>query len=161
MYIIQNPNKIKSRPVTDEHIPLIVSLKDEMVQLCHEPIGEYKNGGFALSHVQVDDKNPLRFYVMSNGQVIINPEITDHTKHQIFRKEGCLSFPYAEPRIVQRWNVITLEYQTLILEPVNSPEDYDNPRYSLSQLRRVRLTSKYAIIAQHEIDHMNGITIFS
>ena len=81
------------------------------------------------------------------GNIVINPVIVRHTRHTSQKKEGCLSFCIYEPVTVERWNKIELSYRTI--------EDG-----KLTGFRRVGLSGKDAQIAQHEIDHMNGKTVY-
>lgn len=69
---------------------------------------------------------------------LINPEITDHEGKQI-DEEGCLSVPELTAN-VKRYQKITVSYQDLQGQPQElSTED------------------RFAVVLQHEIDHLNGI----
>jgi len=72
--------------------------------------------------------------------VLINPQIIEKEEKIINRKESCLSFPnvYID---CDRWNQITITTNGLSYQ-----------KYVCYGLE--------AIILQHEIDHLNGITIF-
>lgn len=72
---------------------------------------------------------------------IINPVITNHTSGYVVSKEGCLSFP---GKLVdkKRHNKITVEGFNQDWEPV-----------------KVNVNGLTAFCLQHEIDHLNGITI--
>lgn len=149
MEIIQVPGRTISRPVKDEDIRTLLKDRVEMIQLCFKITGRYE-GGLAVAHCQVEYKDPLRFYVTKEGRTIVNPEIVDHTKHTIDHAEGCLSFAHRAPKTVQRWNKCRVRYQELI---------HDN-EWKLSAPKTENLSGKAAKVAQHEIDHLNGINIY-
>jgi hypothetical protein len=103
----------KSRWVGAVDIPRVLSDGKDLVAMCNLPRGKY-SGIAALAHSQIDDKDPLRFFVLPNGMVIINPVIMTHTKAPITKAEGCMSFPDNEiKKDVTRFNKITVNYQTL------------------------------------------------
>lgn len=82
-------------------------------------------------------------------QVLINPEITQHSQEQVLGErsgepdlEGCLSVPnlYAP---VPRWSWIELTFELI----------EDNQLV----LKKERFENYHARIIQHELDHLNGI----
>jgi len=56
------PHNKKSRWVKEEDIPKVIADGIDMVQMCGYPRGQYQ-GIAALAHSQVDDQDPLRFFV--------------------------------------------------------------------------------------------------
>lgn len=75
----------------------------------------------------------------SPPQVFINPEIIKHSETRKTYEEGCLSVPrvYAP---IKRWDHVTLRWQTLD-----------------GETKEEEFTGLMAVIAQHEIDHLDGI----
>jgi len=70
---------------------------------------------------------------------MINPEIIKHTQNTLLGEEACLSLPgiFGD---VKRYSSVTVKYQD-----------------SKGKEHIEKLTGYNAIVAQHEIDHINGI----
>tara|TARA_Y100001970_G_scaffold282146_1_gene394406 strand:- start:2591 stop:3148 length:558 start_codon:yes stop_codon:yes gene_type:complete len=104
--------------------------------------------GIGLSANQIGVlKRMFVMKIISNNQedpqylIAINPLIIENTE-EMDSLEGCLSFNYIESLVpVKRSNKIVMSYSDL------------NGEY-----KAVELTGINAICAQHEIDHLNGIT---
>ncbi len=139
MKILPNQCKKHSQPITN--IKQVKPLIDDMVELCQQPIGKYPSG-MALAHCQVDHDNPLRFFVFKSGEVIINPKILDED-WLVKSKEGCLSYPFRDEKIVKRYNHICVKYLNSKGIEIVTNEN-----------------GKRAFIFQHEIDHFNGKAIY-
>lgn len=143
----------KSRWVTSTDIPTVVADGKDLVTMCQLPRGLY-SGIAALAHPQIDDKDPLRFFVLPTGMVIINPIIIDHTKVPLFKDEGCMSFPDKPARtMVPRYNKITVTYQTLARKDAESDP-------ILSEPATEELNGGPAHVFQHEISHLNGVNVY-
>ena len=69
---------------------------------------------------------------------LINPEIIEHEGTQV-DEEGCLSVPELTAQ-VQRYKKITVNYRT---------EDGES--------KQLIAEDRFAVVLQHEIDHLNGI----
>ena len=147
------PHSKKSRWVTVDDLPRVLTDGLDLVAMCNLPRGKY-NGGAALAHPQIDDKDPLRFFVLPNGVVVINPVITSHTKTPVEKVEGCLSFPEEDiKKNILRYNKITVVYQTLERLDEKSEPVISKPTTEI-------LGSKIAHIFQHETAHLNGSQIY-
>ena len=85
-----------------------------------------------------------RFFIFSWKflRVAINPIIVKHGKEIVISKEGCLSYPLQTAE-VERFTVIDVEYTNLNGNKENKT-----------------LKSEASFVFQHELDHLNGITIF-
>jgi len=121
----------------NEDLPFVIEQAKEMLELCRKPHGKFPSA-FAIAHAQVSEE-PLRFFVMADGLIVINPEITDHTKTFVERREGCYSYPMEEFVLVKRWNKCAVRYFR---------EDFS--------VTDEKLQGKESQIFQHEIDHMNA-----
>ena len=98
----------------------------------------------ALAHAQIEDKDPLRFFVTKNGEVIINPKITRHVNYTVDSLEGCMTFPENKKGVtVQRWRKIDVEFQTII-------------NGELSEILTEQFVGLQSFMFQHEIDHFDG-----
>lgn len=69
---------------------------------------------------------------------LVNPKVTDHQSSQV-DEEGCLSVPELTAK-VERYKKITVRYQS---------EDGIE--------RELIAEDRFAVVLQHEIDHLNGI----
>lgn len=148
-----NPHNIKSRWVAITDLPRVLADGLDMVAMCNLPRGKY-GGGAAIAHSQIDDKDPLRFFVLPNGTAIINPLITNHTKTTIEKEEGCLSFPDIDmKKNILRYNKITATYQTLErLDEKSKP--------LISRPITEGLHGRMAHVFQYEVSHLNGNQIY-
>lgn len=142
------PHKKISEPVTNNNLKIVIENAVKLVKMCLVGKGKYPSG-FAIAHSQIEDKKPLRFFVMHTGELIINPVITRHTQHTVDSEEGCLSFENNPMVTIQRWNKIEVDYQTL------------NEKDKLTEILHKKLSGKESKIYQHEIDHMDGKNIYN
>jgi peptide deformylase len=151
------PHNKKSRRVTDKDIDRVIADGEDMLMMCKLPRGLYA-GIAALAHSQIDDKDPLRFFVLpGNGLIVINPLIYGNTKiPQFTEQEGCMSFP-DEPvkTLVPRYYKIQVKYQTLIQD---SKDPDSKPR--LGPWVEDELKGYPGYIFQHETSHLNGHNIY-
>ena len=147
------PHNKKSRWVTSADLPKSVADARDMVAMCHIPRGKY-SGIAALAHSQIEDKDPLRFFVLPTGMVVINPVITNHTRIPVFKEEGCMSHIDKEPKkMIPRFNKITVIYQTLIRKDEKSDPILSKPTTE-------ELSGGPSHTFQHEVSHLNGISIY-
>lgn len=98
--------------------------------------------GYGLSAVQIGF--PARVFVLginAGAGVFCNPAIVSHGRDAEMEVEACLSFPgYMRP--IRRWRVITASWQD-----------------ETGRSHRERLSGIRARAFQHELDHLDGITI--
>lgn len=151
------PHKKPARNVTEDDLNRITKGKGTpeapgemtvMYALCYTKRGPYASA-YAIAHPQIDDKDPLAFFVTREGHVIINPKIKRKTKHQLLRKEGCMTFPDRVPVHVERSYRLEVEYQTI---------DENN---QLSTPEVLEVKGQMAQVFQHEIDHLNGECVYN
>ena len=148
---VEPHNKV-SRWVTKEDLPRVIKDATDIIMLCSLPRG-HQRSAYAIAHCQIDDVDPLRFFAMPNGAVILNPVITNHTNYTVFKSEGCMSFPELPPKpLVPRYHKIQVYFQLLLKTPEGEPK--------LSEKKDVDLSSFEAEIFQHECAHMNGSSIY-
>lgn len=141
------PHNKVSREVKEADLELVISEAEIMKNLCAIPHGPYKNA-HAIAHSQIEDVDPLRFWVSIEGEVIINPVITRHTKTTVERIQGCLSMPALGMAKVPCWNKCEIDFQTILNEG------------GLSEVMHRKLSGKDSEVAQHEIRHFDGLYIF-
>jgi len=136
-----------ARLVTDDDVMRLLEEARIMARLCHFPSGKYA-GANAISHNQIDDTDPLRFFVSNSGEIIVNPEMISHTKVPVDSFEGCTSFISNEPKTVKRYNVATVRFQQV------------NNDAKLSDPRTETFSGVEAKVMQHELAHLNGHSIY-
>lgn len=147
------PHNLKSRWVGAVDIDRVLADGKDLVAMCNLPRGKY-SGIAALAHSQIDDKDPLRFFVLPNGMVIINPVIMTHTKAPIQKAEGCMSFPDHDiKKDVNRFNKISVTYQTLARKDENSKPELSKPITE-------DMGGGHSHVFQHECGHLNGCNIY-
>lgn len=150
------PHKKIAREVEAQHFELVIKEAPVLHQLCHTKRGLYQNA-LAMAHPQIESRNPLRFFVTAEGEIIINPKIVRHTQTSVDSSEGCFSFPDKPRVIVQRWHKCEVEFTKLGLG--FSQEDWalaiKGEGFCLEPL-----SGKRAFMFQHEIDHLNGGYIY-
>ncbi|HIH2762438.1 MAG TPA: peptide deformylase [Candidatus Azoamicus sp. MARI] len=105
----------------------------------------YYNEGLGLAAIQIGVKKNLLIINTSNEEkqilVIINPKIIYHKKTHTYN-EGCLSFPNIFIH-VERKKKIKLKFLSL------------DKKY-----KYIKIDNLLSICIQHEIDHLNGITLY-
>lgn len=142
MKILPGQTKKRSQEVNLMNASGVPPVAMEMKDLCQLPLGR-KSYAMALAHCQVDHDSPLRFFVMKDGTLIMNPQILE-TKGGFWHTEGCMSFPFRNDRKVWRAQEVRVKYID------------ENAREQNRWVDGIE-----ACIFQHEIDHMNGIDIYS
>ena len=139
--IIKDKNKL-NKPCD------VVSIKEGEeigVRLLHE-LRESENGiGLAANQIGINKrvcvvnaKEPL---------VLINPKIVEKSKEQFVFAESCLSFPNSK--------VKTIRHQDIVVEA-----DNHKSRLSFSANSKDINDAFECVCVQHEIDHLDGITMF-
>lgn len=144
------PHRKISRPVEQKDVERLIKDAKTMLTICRLPVGVIE-GGHALAHAQIDDKDPLRFFVLKEGAIVINPVIVRHTAHGELKKEGCLTFPWKHENEwphVERFYKVDVEYQSL------------TPEKQLTEVRVMKLKGISAEVMQHEIDHFDAKYVY-
>lgn len=135
--IIVPEHRLKSRPVKEADVPRVLADVEEMKKL-------FTKETLAIAHPQVDDKDPLAFFLTAEGEIVINPWITRHVNYFVESIEGCMTYPDRRGIVHPRWHKIDIECQTIV----------DG---KLSDIENTTVSGKDAFMIQHEIDHLNGI----
>jgi len=123
----------------DEYKTIIKDLKDTLIS---------HPNGLGLSANQIAYNKKISYLRIPKSKtefdeyILINPKITDKLGKASSFKEGCLSFPGITV-ITSRYMIIAVEYYD---------EDFKKIIKVFEGLK--------AIVAQHEIGHLNGKTIF-
>ncbi len=105
----------------------------------------YYFDGIGLASTQVNIKESIIIINTTNEKkplVIINPKIIKLSKTMIITKEGCLSFPNFFINIKRSSNI------------------YLSFKDSKNKVQYIIVDNLLSICIQHEVDHINGITIY-
>lgn len=146
MQLIQGQCKRQSRKVEKSDIARVKKEAKEMIVLCNLPLGRFPRA-FAIAHCQVDHTDPLRFFVLIDGRVIMNPRIERRSEDFLRETEGCYSYPFRNEVSIKRHKSVWVAYDEIVKSKIVAKSDV--------------FTELMSRIFQHEIDHMNGKAIYS
>lgn len=114
---------------------------DCLVENMWRIVRKYGGAGLAANQVGSTDR-VIVINVPELRVALVNPEITKRCGCTARSTEGCLSFP-GQTAVVKRDMRVTLEGFTPDWQPF-----------------KMKLRGLPARVAQHEVDHLNGVTIF-
>ena len=115
------------------------------VRLLHE-LRESKNG-IGLAANQIGIQKRVCVINVKEPLVLINPRIVEKSKEQFVFPEGCLSFPNDK--------IKTIRHESIVVEA-----DNHQGRLSFSANSQDINDAFECVCVQHEIDHLDGITMF-
>ena len=126
--------------------PVSVKEGEEIgVRLLHK-LRESKNG-IGLAANQIGMQKRVCVVNVKEPLVLINPKIVEKSKEQFVFPEGCLSFPDSK--------IKTIRHQDIVVEA-----DNHDGRLSFSANSQDINDAFECVCVQHEIDHLDGITMF-
>ena len=115
------------------------------VQLLKE-LTESENGiGLAANQIGINKR--VCVVNVKEPLVLINPKIVDHSEEQFMFAEGCLSFPGKHVR-TGRYTAVTVE-----------ADNHEGKLSFSADSENINDAFECACV-QHEIDHLDGITMF-
>jgi len=139
--IIKDKNKLQ-----EKCSPVSVKEGEEIgVRLLHE-LRESENG-IGLAANQIGIQKRVCVINVKEPLVLINPKIVEKSKEQFVFPEGCLSFPDSK--------IKTQRHQDIVVEA-----DNHKGRLSFSANSKDINDAFECVCVQHEIDHLDGITMF-
>ena len=126
--------------------PISVKEGEEIgVRLLHE-LRESDNGiGLAANQIGINKR--VCVINVKEPLVLINPKIVEKSKEQFVFPEGCLSFPDSK--------IKTQRHESIVVEA-----DNHEGRLSFSANSKDINNAFECVCVQHEIDHLDGITMF-
>ena len=126
--------------------PVSVKEGEEIgVRLLHE-LRESENGiGLAANQIGINKR--VCVVNVKEPLVLINPKIVEKSKEQFVFAESCLSFP--------NYKIKTTRHQDIVVEA-----DNHKGRLSFSANSKDINDAFECVCVQHEIDHLDGITMF-
>ena len=141
MMIIKDKNKLK-----EKCSPVSVKEGEEIgVRLLHE-LRQSENGiGLAANQIGINKR--VCVVNVKEPLVLINPKIVEKSKEQFVFAEGCLSFPDSKLK--------TIRHQDIVIEA-----DNHEGQLSFSANSKDINDAFECVCIQHEIDHLDGITMF-
>ena len=139
--IIKDKNKLQ-----EKCSPVSVKEGEEIgVRLLHE-LRQSENGiGLAANQIGINKR--VCVINVKEPLVLINPKIVEKSKEQFVFPEGCLSFPDDK--------IKTLRYESIVVEA-----DNHKGKLSFSANSKDINDAFECVCVQHEIDHLDGITMF-
>jgi len=139
--IIKDKNKLQ-----EKCSPVSVKEGEEIgVRLLHE-LRESENG-IGLAANQIGIQKRVCVINVKEPLVLINPKIVEKSKEQFVFPEGCLSFPDSK--------IKTTRHQDIVVEA-----DNHKGKLSFSANSKDINDAFECVCVQHEIDHLDGITMF-
>jgi len=139
--IIKDKNKLQ-----EKCSPVSVKEGEEIgVRLLHEL--RESNNGIGLAANQIGINKRVCVINVKEPLVLINPKIVEKSKEQFIFPEGCLSFPDSK--------IKTTRHQDIVVEA-----DNHEGRLSFSANSKDINDAFECVCVQHEIDHLDGITMF-
>jgi len=115
------------------------------VRLLHE-LRESENGiGLAANQIGINKR--VCVINVKEPLVLINPKIVEKSKEQFVFPEGCLSFPDDK--------IKTIRHESIVVEA-----DNHKGKLSFSANSKDINDAFECVCVQHEIDHLDGITMF-
>ena len=139
--IIKDKNKLK-----EKCSPVSIKEGEEIgVRLLHE-LRESENG-IGLAANQIGIQKRVCVVNVKEPLVLINPKIVEKSKEQFIFPEGCLSFPDSK--------IKTIRHESIVVEA-----DNHQGKLSFSANSKNIDDAFECVCVQHEIDHLNGITMF-
>ena len=139
--IIKDKNKLQ-----EKCSPVSVKEGEEIgVRLLHEL--RESNNGIGLAANQIGIQKRVCVINVKEPLVLINPKIVEKSKEQFIFPEGCLSFPDSK--------VKTQRHQDIVVEA-----DNHKGKLSFSANSKDINDAFECVCVQHEIDHLDGITMF-
>jgi len=148
--IIKNDEKflrLRCEPVLlKEGLKIGRKLQDELIRHNKKAIKHNGITGVGLAANQI---GILKRVCLVMGQVLINPQIVNHSEILLPTNEGCLSFP-GKKIDTFRWLWIDVEATNCGIQRFGS------------QKGEIMTSGDFfkAVVAQHEISHLWGLTIF-
>ena len=126
--------------------PVSVKEGEEIgVRLLHE-LRQSENGiGLAANQIGINKR--VCVINVKEPLVLINPKIVEKSKEQFVFPEGCLSFPDSK--------IKTQRHQDIVVEA-----DNHKGKLSFSANSKDINDAFECVCVQHEIDHLDGITMF-
>jgi peptide deformylase len=118
----------------------------ETIQTLNEALDKNKTSTMSLSANQIGIDESICIVRVTRELILINPEIIEHSTDTFQFHESCISFPSTYVKVNRYKKIVVKSDNNGLLD--FEFREYDN-------LNNIELAC-----VQHEIDHLNGITMF-
>jgi len=142
--LVMYPNDILTTPTKKTTLKKAQPIAVELFKTLN------KEGGLGLSANQIGENKSVCVVNVTNPFFLLNPKIVKKKK-EILYKEGCLSIPDKMVK-TSRYEKIWVEADNVDDTMVFGPEKSNQVDNDLLILE--------SVCVQHEIDHLNGLTIY-
>ena len=150
--IVVYPNDILTTPTKKTDLKTAQKLAVEMFMTLK------KEGGLGLSANQIGENKSVCVVDVTNPFFLLNPVITKKQKEIIY-KEGCLSIP-DKMITTKRYEKIWVKADNIEEEMYFGPQKEKKYDFKTNSYTANDLLILEAVCVQHEIDHLNGLTIY-
>ena len=150
--IVVYPNDILTTPTKKTDLKTAQKLAVEMFMTLK------KEGGLGLSANQIGEDKSVCVVDVTNPFFLLNPVITKKQKEIIY-KEGCLSIP-DKMITTKRYEKIWVKADNIEEEMYFGPQKEKKYDFKTNSYTANDLLVLEAVCVQHEIDHLNGLTIY-
>ena len=139
--IIKDKTKLQ-----EKCLPVSIKEGEEIAtKLLHEL--RQSEGGIGLAANQIGINKRVCVVNVNNPIVLINPEIIEQSEEKFVFPEGCLSFPDSKVRTTRNVSIKVKSDNHKEVLSFNAESKDINDAFE-------------CVCVQHEIDHLNGITMF-
>jgi len=142
--IVIYPNDILTTPTKKTTLKKAQPIAVELFKTLNQ------EGGLGLSANQIGENKSVCVVNVTNPFFLLNPKIVKKKKEIVY-KEGCLSIPNKMVK-TNRYEKIWVEADNVDDTMVFGPEESNQVDNDLLILE--------SVCVQHEIDHLNGLTIY-
>lgn len=137
---------LKTEIIQEEADELRMQLKNALME----------HGGLGISATQIGIKKRVCLIVLGDEELfLVNPQIIERSNDGFVFYEGCLSIPRTIQKPVRtiRANMVKVQTDNLgeLTFQINPEED--------KKVGGVSVDTMKTVVVQHEIDHLDGITI--
>ena len=150
--IVIYPNDILTTPTKKTTLKKAQPLAVELFKTLNA------EGGLGLSANQIGENKSVCVVNVTNPFFLLNPKIVKKEKEIVY-KEGCLSIPDKMVR-TNRYEKIWVEADNVDDTMFFGPEKEKKYDFKTNSYTANDLLVLEAVCVQHEIDHLNGLTIF-
>ena len=150
--IVVYPNDILTTPTKKTDLETAQKLAVEMFMTLK------KEGGLGLSANQIGEDKSVCVVNVTEPFFLQNPKIVKKEKEIIY-KEGCLSIP-DKMITTKRYEKIWVKADNIEEEMYFGPQKEKKYDFKTNSYTANELLVLEAVCVQHEIDHLNGLTIY-